>query len=175
MAESSVNRIDGAHVVLHRLLKASKDCPRCKRKSIDSVLAVLLCKRTQDAPIHPGYWGLVGGKIKDGEPPEEAAVREVGEELEVMGMTEKELGIKIKKEMTELCNVPVSRENGNRLISYFSSPLEFDMDRLRLKQNKEGEVEGEGLGWFTAEETHHLVMRPEDRVAVIEFFKNIGV
>jgi hypothetical protein len=49
------------------------------------------------------------------------------------------------------------------------------MDRLTLRYNSaEGKVEGEGLGWFTAEEIHHVWLRPEDRIAVEQFFQRRG-
>jgi hypothetical protein len=49
------------------------------------------------------------------------------------------------------------------------------MDKLTLRRNsKEDFVEGQGLGWFSAEEVHHLVLRPEDRIAIAAFFKKHG-
>ena len=58
---------------------------------------------------------------------------------------------------------------------YFSAELNVDLDRLTLKRNKdEDKVEGEGLGWFTAEEVNHLVVRPEDRAAISAFFRKHG-
>lgn len=177
-AKKKNNEIKGAHVVLHRLLKAGIDCPDCKRKSKNYIRAVLLCKRTQDAPTHPGYWALFGGKLKENEPPQEAALREVAEELAVIGIDGKELTEeKLHEilEIEELRNVPISRREGTLSIQYFRSPLEYNMDKLRLKPNENGKVEGEGLGWFTAEEIHHLMMRPEDRIAIAEFFKRNGV
>ena len=50
----------GAHVVLYRKV-------RNRRGSL--IPAVLLIKRTQDAPSHPGHWSLVGGKLEPGETP----------------------------------------------------------------------------------------------------------
>jgi hypothetical protein len=44
-------KIKGAHVVFHRLLKAA---------NCSSVQAILLCKRTQDAPTPPRHWALIG-------------------------------------------------------------------------------------------------------------------
>jgi len=77
--------------------------------------------------------------------------------------------------MALLCDVQIRRKKGTCAIRYFSSPLDVDMDGLRLKRSKnEKKVEGEGLGWFTAEEVHHLVMRPEDRIAVTELFRVTG-
>jgi 8-oxo-dGTP pyrophosphatase MutT (NUDIX family) len=69
--------VAGAHVVIYRQLKASRGLAR-----EESVRAVVLCKRTQNAPIHPGYWALFGGQLKNSEePPKDAAIREVEEEL----------------------------------------------------------------------------------------------
>jgi len=68
-------KVVGAHVVLHKLMRTREDN--------DAIQAVLLCKRTQDAPIHPRHWSLFGGKVKTGEMPEKAVRREVKEELEI--------------------------------------------------------------------------------------------
>jgi hypothetical protein len=48
------------------------------------------------------------------------------------------------------------------------------MDDLRLRRMNGKKVEGEGLGWFTAEEIHHLNVRPEDRTAINHFFEENG-
>lgn len=151
-------KIEGAHVVFHRLLKAG---------NCSSVPAILLCKRTQDAPIHPGCWGLVGGTVDEkDETPKETAYREVEEELNAIGINIRELVLK------KIGDVLIRHENGKGLVRYFSSSLDISMDKLLLKKNEdENKVEGEGLGWFTAEEIHHLMVRPEDRIAIAEFFK----
>ncbi len=44
---------------------------------------VLLQWRTRDAPIYPSFWNCFGGIIEDGETPEEAALREIEEEIGV--------------------------------------------------------------------------------------------
>lgn len=158
---SSNERIAGAHIVLYRLLRVgSKN---------NWVPAVLLCKRTQDASIHPGCWALIGGKRENRKTPEQTVRREIKEELKAEGNL-KEL------EIQPLLSVTVRRKNGMLSIQYFSALLGIGMDKLQLKKNKDKDkVEGEGLGWFTAEETHHLKMRPEDRVAVNKFFQENGV
>jgi len=159
----------GAHVVFHRLIKT-----RPIRSHNDSgdkiglIRAVLLCKRTSDAPIHPGLWSLIGGMIEKNEHPRVAAQREVSEELECSKFD--------KAGLKPLIKVKVSRRGGPCLISYFECQLEVDMDELRLiRQDKSAKVENEGIAWFTAEEVHHLPMRPEDRVAVIALFAKYGV
>lgn len=41
---------------------------------------VLLQERDEHAPVAPSCWGMVGGQVEDGEDPEAAAYRELGEE-----------------------------------------------------------------------------------------------
>ena len=147
---------DGAHVVFHKFLNTRGD----------AVQAVLLYKRTQDAPTDPGCWSLFGGVVEASESPIQAARREVKEELKAIDV---DLG---KVEMKELCDVPVKRNEGTCSISYFSASLDIGINKLRLRWNlKEKKVEGEGLGWFTEKEVKHLMMRPEDRTAVTKFFE----
>jgi hypothetical protein len=46
---------------------------------------------------------------------------------------------------------------------------------LALRWNADHrKVEGEGLGWFNAEELRHLLVRPEDRTAIEAFFAAHG-
>ena len=158
------NKIKGAHVVFYKSLYVGERCNNeTGKKEKDFVQAVLLCKRTQDAPIHPGYWALFGGNIE--EEPEDGVFREVKEELRICIIIE---------DMESLCEIEIKREKKS-WIKYFAYQLNNDMDTLQLRKNKEGKVEGEGLGWFTAEESHHLVMRPEDRIAVAKFFQKYGI
>ena len=151
-------KIGGAHIVFHRLLRTSKT-------TLHQVKAVLLTKRTLDAPMHPGYWGLVGGKVDSGESPRGAAIREAGEELGITPVS-----------MKYLCDVRVDHGGGNALgVKYFSAPLDRDMDKLVPKRNPEdGKVEAEGIAWFSAEEMHHIMVRPEDRIAIAQFFNRYG-
>jgi len=41
---------------------------------------ILMIKRAKTKELHPGHWGLPGGKVEEGETPEEAVVREAKEE-----------------------------------------------------------------------------------------------
>lgn len=174
-----MREIKGAHVVFYKKVCCERDDSKeCKRE----IRVVLLCKRTQDAPIHQGYWSLFGGKRDAGQTPRQTVVREVTEELQLYKkrLSEKEeleLNRKLLKKMKKLPNdVPIIRMDGQFFIRYFEFPLNIGMDILRLKRHKKSKkVEGEGLGWFTAEEVHHLMMRPEDRIAVTEFFRLNGV
>jgi 8-oxo-dGTP pyrophosphatase MutT (NUDIX family) len=157
----------GAHVVFHRLIK-TRPVSRGDTNMVDRIRAVLLCKRTADAPVHPGSWSFFGGVIEKGENPKDAALREIREEL---------AGAPIKREALEhLTDVIVSRREGPCLVRYFECSLETEMYKLHLKMDeKHKKVEGEGLAWFTAEEVHHLPMRPEDRAAAATFFEKFGV
>jgi 8-oxo-dGTP pyrophosphatase MutT (NUDIX family) len=150
--------IDGAHIVFHRLLRTSKTTPH-------QVKAVLLTKRTLDAPMHPGHWSLVGGRIESGESARAAAIREAGEEL---GVT--------PDAMKFLCDVRIDKGGRKALVvKYFSAPLDRDMDTLVPGRNPEdGKVEAEGIAWFSAEEVHHILVPPEDRVAISTFFRRHG-
>ena len=147
----------GAGVVLHRLIKTHTRL----------MPAVLLCKRTHDAPVYEAHWSVFGGGINKGEAPKAAAIREVREELGIVL-----LGNNLKR----LCDVRIQR--GAPKITgfrFFTCPLDVDMDRLTLQVNRdEGKVEGEGLAWFTAEEIHHLLIRPIDREAIGLFYRDNG-
>jgi 8-oxo-dGTP diphosphatase len=136
--------VAGAHVVFYRKVRAWRGT---------YVRAVLLVKRTQDAPSHPGHWGLVGGTLEPGETPKTGLMREIREEL---------------AHRTAIRLLPLSRTAS---ITYYRAHLPEDMDTLRLKRGKaDKKVEGEGLGWFTEAEVRGLRMRPEDRMAVGQYF-----
>jgi 8-oxo-dGTP pyrophosphatase MutT (NUDIX family) len=166
----------GAHVIFYHKVKTRPERVKDKSKDvIDEILVVLLAKRTQDAPTHPGLWSPIGGKVdpdKGDKTPKDTAAREVDEELDGTKLTRK----KTKDRLKYLQSVMVTRKNGPCWICYFSMPLRKGMHRLQLKWDREHhKVEGEGLAWFTAEEIHHLPMRPEDRIAVNTFFERHGV
>ncbi len=156
-------KIAGAHVVFYKMV-----CTRVDKKGgAADVQAVLLYKRTQDAPVHRGFWALFGGELKEQEHPKSVLRREVEEELDAGGL-EKDL-----QGLSPLCFVNIPSKQEPRSIQYFTAPLNMEMDNLRLKRSREGKVEkveGEGLGWFSEEEIHHLTIRPEDREALARFF-----
>jgi 8-oxo-dGTP pyrophosphatase MutT (NUDIX family) len=132
-----------------------------------SVCAILLCKRTHDAPIYPAHWSVFGGWIEKSEQPKDAAIREVREELGI---------VLPKRKLEHLCDLPLQRGTARNMgVRYFSCALDLDMDRLALQRNRdEDKVEGEGLGWFTAEEIPHLRVRPTDRSAIELFYRQRG-
>ena len=149
---------DGAHVVLHRKLKTSG-----RRRA----LAILLVKRTLDAPSDAGDWGLVGGGMKAGETSKEAVLRELNEEICYRG------GVRVHF----LCKTRRRDKGGDPYsIFFYSAHLPEDMDTLKLKRNNERnrKVEGEGLAWFTRDEVCSLCVRPQDLPAVDKFFSTFS-
>ena len=99
------------------------------------------------------------------ESPSDAAVREASEEL----------GVK-PAEMKFLCDVRVDHGSRNASgVKYFSASSNLEMDKLTLRRNSEdNKVEAEGIAWFSAEEIEHIMVRPEDRVAISKFFARYG-
>jgi ADP-ribose pyrophosphatase YjhB (NUDIX family) len=119
--------------------------------------------------MHQGYWGLFGGRCEPRESPRHTVVREIDEELQ----------IKLRASaLHTLGDVAIQR--GERYsglaLRYFSCKLDREMDTLTLRRTPESnKVEGDGLAWFTAEEANHLLVRPEDRVAIALFFDRNGL
>jgi 8-oxo-dGTP pyrophosphatase MutT (NUDIX family) len=144
----------GAHVIFYRTVTTPGK---------HEIQAVLLCKRTHDAPVYPGYWALSGGRLGEHEDPVEGLCREVREELETRTLDQALQGIQHSSD------VPVIRGTTTLPIRYYYAPLNEDMDSLMLRRTQK-KVEGEGLGWFTEEEINHLWLRPEDRTALLWFF-----
>ena len=158
---TSQHHLVGAHIVFYKFVKTPYDEDGKQRE----VQAVLLYKRTSDAPIHPSYWGLIGGSKSGDEDIKETAKREATEELETTGMNI------VLEDMEGLCSILIIRgQSIKKEIQYYKAKLDRDMDCLKLKKNEKGKVEGEGLAWFTEEEVHHLYLRPEDRKALRFFF-----
>jgi 8-oxo-dGTP pyrophosphatase MutT (NUDIX family) len=141
--------MDGAHVVFHRKLKM---------RGGRSALAVLLTKRTLDAPSDPGDWGLVGGTMDAGEKPKKAVLREIKEE------------ISYRSRRVRVCFLCKTKRR-THTVFFYRAYLPEDMDSLRLKRNmQEKKVEGVGMAWFTRAEVRSLPVRPQDRVAVNKYF-----
>ncbi len=54
--------------------------------------ALLLTRRSQQLTNHPGQWALPGGRLDEGETPEETALREMAEEVGLTVAAERVLG-----------------------------------------------------------------------------------
>jgi 8-oxo-dGTP pyrophosphatase MutT (NUDIX family) len=105
----------------------------------------LLQHRTADAWIMPDYWAFFGGRIDDGETPEEAVRREALEEL---GHT-----LQTPRLVRE---VAYRHEGWWGMIYVFTEAFSGDKSRLELH-------EGQGWGWFNLAEMGSLLMAERDR------------
>jgi 8-oxo-dGTP diphosphatase len=113
---------------------------------------ILLQHRTDDAPKYPGYWGLFGGGIEEGETPEEALAREAQEELEL-----------------DLRNIP--------LFKRYELPQEQGTDErfIYLAQTfktagelKKTQHEGQDLGFFLYEQTQKLQIADFNKIILAD-------
>ena len=108
---------------------------------------ILLQHRTDDAEFFPGMWGNFGGHMNPGETPEQAATRELKEELDVE-----------PHEITFIKKFEFP-EDGHVLEQYvFTAPLEYTVDQLRKQQ-----IEGKDLGLFDREGIKKLNIIDSDR------------
>ena len=114
----------------------------------DSEKRFLLQHRTKDAERLPDYWAFFGGGIEKGESPEEAIRREAFEEL---NYKLKFPQLAVEKNF-ELDCIP------GYMYVYIE---EFNEVKSTLRLQ-----EGQGWGWFKAEETDELKMTDNDRDVV---------
>ena len=98
------------------------------------------------AKHHGGLWEFPGGKVEDGETHESALVRELKEEL----------GIDVDPDdLLKSCSAQESREQT-------SSPIAIRLYVVRAWQSTPTALEGEDIGWFTADEVVSLKLAPLD-------------
>jgi 8-oxo-dGTP pyrophosphatase MutT (NUDIX family) len=124
----------------------------------DEQKRLLLQHRTWDAERLPGYWAFFGGGIKDGETPLEAVCRETLEELRYKLKTPR-LALEQDFELGTI--------EGHMWV--YVDKFEGDKSVLELR-------EGQGLGWYSSEETKELRMIEHDRIVVAkigEYVKNL--
>lgn len=117
---------------------------------------VLLMHRTSDAPTHPDYWGLFGGKIENGETPEMAVKREAQEEL---GIRLENVGL-FKTYSQE-------DQYGKQIRHIFTGPLEYSLEELRANQK-----EGQNLNLFSLDDLNNIKISKNDLVIVKDVIKN---
>lgn len=110
---------------------------------------VLLQQRDDNPAIrYPGHWSLFGGTIEEGESPAGAAAREVKEEIDY-----------------ELRNFGLFREfvQNNKREFAFVGELAAELDELTLS-------EGQGMNLFYPSQLHELLIRPDDKETLTEYF-----
>jgi len=118
---------------------------------IDDEKRMILQHRDAGAPTHPNTWALFGGRIEDGESPEEGAIREIKEEL----------GVKV--ELTFFKKYLHEQDKGVYEQYVFTAPLQHSLEQLKSQQ-----TEGDDVGLFSFEETKTLKMPDTDRIVLEE-------
>lgn len=103
---------------------------------------ILLQHRTKDAPRLPLHWAFFGGGIEEGESPETAVRREALEELGY--------------------NVSDSTNAAFRMGELLSGFRYIFLEKYDINQ-KLVQNEGDGMGWFSLEESLKLKMSDTDR------------
>jgi 8-oxo-dGTP pyrophosphatase MutT (NUDIX family) len=111
---------------------------------------MLLQHRSEDAARLPGYWGLFGGGIDLGENHFEAVVREINEEL-------------CYRLMNHTFIYTQFRETGDKYV--FVEPID-DSQTLTL-------CEGQGMGWYTYDQTKSLKIADHDQEAITKAYTHI--
>lgn len=111
--------------------------------------AVLLQHRDPGA-FAGGMWGIFGGHIEDGEEPEQAALREI----------EEELGITLEPPLP----LVVHRIDDGRERFIYAAPLTVDPDAIVL-------AEGQGMALVPAAELARYELVPVHREVLTAFFE----
>jgi len=157
-------RFCGKELVIKTLLDGSNEkyCPKCDQVFFDEPSPAVIVAVTNDERIlltrsvgweHP-YWGFVAGHVKSGETAEEAAVREVSEEvsLEVAGL--------------ELLGTYAPKDRGLLMIGFRAEVRSTDIRKSQELERAE---------WFTIHKP--LPLRPGSTSAQIatRIFPNIGI
>lgn len=110
---------------------------------IDADGRVLLARRPEGRPM-AGKWEFPGGKVKDGEAPEEALIRELKEELDI--------------DITESCLAPLTFASH----CYDDFQLLMPLFACRVWQGTVRAMEGQQLKWVRPNRMRDLDMPPAD-------------
>lgn len=111
---------------------------------IDADGRVLLAKRPEGKDM-AGLWEFPGGKLREGETPEAALVRELAEELSL--------------DITESCLAPIAFASH----SYQDFHLLMPLFVCRVWKGKARPAEGQELKWVFPEDMGDLPMPPADK------------
>jgi NDP-sugar pyrophosphorylase family protein len=130
---------------------------RLRKTSAQGVSAILINERGQvllqqrdhnPAIRYPGHWSLFGGSIEEGESASAAVAREVREEIDF-----------------EMTNFGLFREfvQNNKREFAFVGELSAELNELTLS-------EGQGMNVFYPSQLHELLIRPDDKETLGEYF-----
>jgi NDP-sugar pyrophosphorylase family protein len=135
-------------------VKLKRGLRETKGRGVSAILInelgqVLLQQRDDNPAIrYPGHWSLFGGTIEEGESAAEAVAREVREEIDF-----------------EMKNFGLFREfvQNNKREFAFAGELTARLDELTLN-------EGQGMKLFYPSQLPDLLIRPDDKQTLAEYF-----
>lgn len=139
----------GAHAILYKTLEG---------RDHDSCIGILLQKRNLKGRIYTAHWQCFGGGIEPNEAPYGALMREMGEEVE---------GLIVDFYEPKTIDIPIYRAEVDLGMIFYVGRVRHMEIRLRGDESL-------GYGFFTPEEIHHLMVRPEDRAAIGRFLQERG-
>ncbi|XOB40803.1 MAG: NUDIX hydrolase [Candidatus Nealsonbacteria bacterium] len=122
---------------------------------IDNQDKVLLQHRDNNTSWYPGHWGIFGGQIEKGENPEQAARREIKEEI----------GIELV-DLKFFKKYGLKRRKGIYKAFFFTAPLTISVEKLKYQQ-----TEGQDLGFFSFNEIKDLKVTDLTKAALKDFFE----
>ena len=114
---------------------------------VDADGRVLLAERPAGKPM-AGLWEFPGGKVRDGETPEAALIRELKEELGI--------------DVTEGCLAPLTFASHRYETFHLLMPLYV----CRRWQGQAAAREGQSLAWVRPQKLDHYAMPPADKPLV---------
>jgi 8-oxo-dGTP pyrophosphatase MutT (NUDIX family) len=111
----------------------------------------VLLQHRDDKPeiVWPNHWAIFGGHIEDGETPEQAALREI----------EEELGLRLEPPLVFIRH----QIDGIRERFIFAARLGVPLEELTL-------MEGQGMALLTPEELFDLPVVPAHHAILLRFF-----
>ncbi|XOB42300.1 MAG: NUDIX hydrolase [Candidatus Nealsonbacteria bacterium] len=122
---------------------------------IDNQNKVLLQHRDNNTSWYPDHWGIFGGQIEKGETPEQAARREIKEEI----------GIELA-DLKFFKKYELKRKKGIYQAFFFTTePLNICIDKLKNQQR-----EGQNLRFFNINELKNLKTTDLVKKVVRDFF-----